>query len=192
MKKPAAKVPKKNPTTKARSRASAPASEEGIILAQKLRPLIAEQPFFKELEPQYLQLLAESALELYFEPDETIFKEGGPANRFYLILEGKVVLEVEAEVPGMVIPLVTLGPGDDLGWSWLFPPHSLHFSARAVTPTRTIFFYGPRLREQGEQDHELGYELLKRSARVMVSNLWTMQQRLLESADLKKLANLSS
>jgi CRP/FNR family cyclic AMP-dependent transcriptional regulator len=167
-----------------------PASEEGIALAQKLRPLIAQQPFFKGLKPAYLQLLAESALELYFEPEETIFKEGGPANRFYIVLEGKVVLEVEAEVPGVVVPLATLGPGDDLGWSWIFPPHSLHFSARALTTTRTIFFYGARLREQAEQDHELGYELLKRSAQAMVNNLWTMQQRLLQYADLKKLASL--
>ena len=184
MKKPAQK------NARSKTPKKPPATEEGIILAQKLRPMIEQQPFFKGLKPHYLQLLAESALELYFEEGETIFKEGGPANRFYLILEGKVILEVEAEVPGVLLPLMALGPGDDLGWSWLFPPHSLHSSTRAVTPTRTIFFYGPRLREQAEQDHELGYELLKRSAQVMVNHLWTMQQRLLECADLKKLASL--
>jgi CRP/FNR family cyclic AMP-dependent transcriptional regulator len=190
MKRPASKTAKRKAPAKTARRTGSPETEEGIIRAQKLRPLIEEQSFFKGLKPHYHQLLAESALELYFEAGETIFKEGGPANRFYLILEGKVVLEVEAEVPGLVIPLVTLGPGDDLGWSWLFPPHSLHASARAVTPTRTIFFYGPRLREQAEEDHELGYELLKRSAQVMANHLWTMQQRLLEYADLKKLGSL--
>jgi hypothetical protein len=49
-----------------------------------------------------------------------------------------------------------------------------------VEPTRTIFFYGTRLREQCEQDHELGYQLMMRIAEVGVQRLRAMQQRLME------------
>ena len=36
-------------------------------------------------------------------------------NRFYLILEGKVELEMESSArEGALIPIRTLGPGDDL------------------------------------------------------------------------------
>ena len=106
-----------------------------------------------------------------------------PANRFYLILEGKVMLESEMEERGEMIPIQTLGPGDDLGWSWLFPPYTLHFSARALELTRTIFFYGPRLREQCEQDHELGYQIMKRITEVATQSLGATQRRLMQYID---------
>ena len=151
-------------------------------LALSLYTLIAKQPFFKGLNSQQLQLLANVALEMQFETGAIIFEEGSPANRFYLILEGEVLLESEMEDRN-VIPIQTLGPGNDLGWSWLFPPYSLHFSARAVKPTRTIFFYGTRLREQCEQDHELGYQLMKRIAEVATQSLRATQRRLMQYID---------
>lgn len=147
-----------------------------------LYSLIAAQPFFKGLNTRQLKLLAESALEMQFEKDQVVFKEGSPANRFYLILSGKVVLESENADHNM-ISIQTLGPGEDLGWAWLFPPYSVHLNARALEPTRTIFFYGTRLREQCEDDHELGYQLLQRVAQVATQCLRITQQRLMELAD---------
>jgi CRP-like cAMP-binding protein len=60
-----------------------------------LNPFIAssQQPFLRGLNAQQLPLLTDSALEVQFEPGQWILQEGSPANRFYLILEGKVVLE---------------------------------------------------------------------------------------------------
>jgi CRP-like cAMP-binding protein len=156
-----------------------PASDEGIPVSQSLAMLVAQQPFFKGLKAHHLQLLTASALEMQFEAGLSIFQEGSPANRFYLILEGKVVLESDLEGRGM-IPIQTLGPGDDLGWSWLFPPYYLHSSARAVERTKTIFFYGTRLREQCEQDHDLGYQLMSRIAEVVIKQLQATQRRLTE------------
>lgn len=155
-------------------------------LTQALFTLIAAQPFFKGLNRQQLQLLAESALEMKFAAGQKIFEAGSPANRFYLILEGKVVLESELAEPGVMLPILTLGPSDSLGWSWLFPPYLIHLAAHAVEPTRVIFFYGTRLREQCEQDHEFGYELMKRIAEVATQHLSATQQRLLESVAQNK------
>ena len=146
--------------------------------SQSLYALIEQQPFFKGLNSDHLKLLADLALEMRFAAAQTIFAEGSPANRFYLILDGEVVVESEKEDRNM-IPIQTLGPGDALGWSWLFPPYYLHFSARAVTPTRTIFFYGTPLREHCEQDHELGFQLMKRVAEVATQSLQATQRRLM-------------
>lgn len=156
--------------------------EGGNAQSQLLYTLIAEQPFFKGLTPEYLQLLTDSAYEIKFEPGESIFNEGSPANRFYLILAGKVVLESEAKEHGAIV-IETLGSGDDLGWSWLFSPYCLHLSARAMEPTRTISFFGTRLRQQCEQDHELGYQLMKRLGDVLIQRLHATQQRLLERTE---------
>jgi CRP/FNR family cyclic AMP-dependent transcriptional regulator len=159
--------------------------ETSQIQAQSLYDLVARQPFFKGLNAGQLQLLTGSALEMQFEAGQTIFQEGSPANRFYLILEGSVLLESEM-ADRSSIPIQTLGPGDDLGWAWLFPPYSLHLTARALEPTRTIFFYGTRLREQCEQDHELGYQLMQRIALVATQCLRATQQRLMELTEASR------
>jgi len=149
---------------------------------QFLYALIERQPFFKGLTPQQLRGLAGAALEMEFKPGQVLFEEGSPANRFYLILKGRVELAAEMEDRN-VIPIQTLGPGDDLGWSWLFPPYHTHFSARAMEPTTTLFFYAPRLREQCEADHELGYQIMRRVAAVATLSLGATQRRLMHYID---------
>jgi CRP/FNR family transcriptional regulator, cyclic AMP receptor protein len=147
--------------------------------SSELIALVAKQSFFKGLDRRLVDLLADSILEMRFKPGDWIYQQGDPANRFYLILKGKVLIESQVKDRG-VLPIRTLGPGDDLGWAWLFPPYRMHFNARAVDSTRTIFFYGTRLREKCETNHELGYQLMKRVAEVVVRNLQATQQRLLE------------
>ena len=147
--------------------------------ASSLVALVAEQPFFNGLNERQFQLLAESAMVTQFEAGQWIFRQGDPANRFYLILEGTVLIESEVKDRGM-IPIRTLGPGDNLAWAWLFPPYYMHFSACAVERTRALFFYATRLREQCDANHELGYQLMKRIAEIVVQNLNATQQRLLE------------
>lgn len=147
--------------------------------SSELLALVAEQPFFKGMSGHLIKQLADSILEIRFNPGAQIYRQGEPANRFYLILEGKVLIESEVKDRG-VIPIRTLGPGDDLGWAWLFPPYYMHFSASAIDSVRTIFFYGTRLREKCEENHELGYHLMKRVAEEVVRNLNATQQLLLQ------------
>src|SRR5262249_1903185 len=73
----------------------------------------------------------------------------------------------------------TIASGDLLGWSWMFPPYTWQFTARAVEPTVAIFFYGTILREYCEKDHSLGYELLNRLSAVMVKRLQPARKKML-------------
>lgn len=136
--------------------------------------ILAEQPFLKGLSESQLELLAENGMRADFKEGEAIFSEGGPANRFYILLSGEV--EVESPCPYCddergSTAIETVGPGGVLGWSWLFPPHYSHFNARALSPVQAIFFYGTRLREHCENDHDLGYELMKRIAQIFIERL---------------------
>jgi len=167
---------------------ASPVVATGSPASSQLLKLIAQQPFFNGLSGPHLQLLADSAMATQFKSGQWIFRQGDPANRFYLILEGKVLVESEVKERG-TIPIRTLGPGDDLAWAWLFPPYYMHFSACAIEPTRAIFFYGTRLREQCEANHELGYQLMRRIAEVVIQNLNATQQRLLECTDPGNLSN---
>jgi len=140
--------------------------------------VIAEHAFLKDLRPEHLRVLADNAMRMVYQPGEFIFCEGDPANRFYLIEKGKVSLESRRRDQPPV-PIQVIGPDDVLGWSWLFPPYYWHFDARALEPTTAIFFYGTRLREACEQDHDFGYELMKRMTQVAIQRLQTTRKRLL-------------
>ncbi len=144
-----------------------------------LAALIGEQELFKGLAPRYLNLLAEAAMLKEFAAGELIFREGDPANRFYLILDGEVALESTTRERGSVL-LQTIGENDVLGWSWLFPPYYWHFDARAAAATKAIFFYGTWLRENCERDHDFGYEMLKRMSAVVIQRLQATRKKLAE------------
>ena len=142
--------------------------------------LVAEHPFLAGMKPAHVNILSECAMETEFAEGQLIFREGDLANRFYLIAEGEVVLESNTR-NGRKVTIETLGQGDALGWSWLFPPYYWHFGARALKPTRAIFFYGTRLRAQCDEDHDFGYELMKRMASVVVRRLQSARERTAEA-----------
>ena len=135
-------------------------------------------PFLVGMNRTQLALLTDCALAVQFKKNQVIFREGEPANRFYLIETGKVILESSGEAGDPVV-IDTIGAGDLLGWSWMFPPNIWHFTARAVEPTTAIFFYGTILRDYCEKDHLLGYELLKRMTVVMNRRMQAARNKML-------------
>jgi len=135
-----------------------------------LDPIAANHPFLKGFTAEQLEFLAANALPAHFQSDEVIFREGEMANRFYLIIKGAVVLETYTKDRGSAL-IGKLGAGEVLGWSWLFPPYYWRMDARTVEPTDAIFFYGTRLRQEAEQNHDLGYELMRRVAAVAIQSL---------------------
>jgi CRP/FNR family transcriptional regulator, cyclic AMP receptor protein len=141
---------------------------------------IADHRFLKGISDQHLETLANAAMFKEFAPGEWIFREDDMANRFYLILEGTVTLEAK-EREAEAIAIEQIGAGEALGWSWLFPPYCWHLDARAIEPTKAIFFYGTRLRDEVEKDHSLGYELMKRMADVVIHRLQATRKQLVQS-----------
>lgn len=146
---------------------------------ETLENTLAEHPFFHGLEPRYLQLAVGCASNVRFDAGEFILREGEEANHFFLIRHGKVALEVFAPNRGS-LAIQTLEEGDILGWSWLIPPYQWRFDARAVELTRAIALDGKCLRAKCEEDHDLGYELLKRFAAILGRRLDATRFQLLD------------
>jgi len=145
---------------------------------QTLEQEVAAHPFLIGISEHHIRLLADSASRVTFEANQLIFREGETANRFYLLETGKVALESGGK-GNEPVTVDVIGAGDLLGWSWLFPPYIWHFSARALQPTKAIFFYGTVLREYCEADPSLGFELFKRMGEVMIKRLQSARTRLL-------------
>ena len=147
------------------------------VQSEPMSVRVALHPFLAGMNPAHLTLLSDCAMSVHFEKGETILREGELANRFYLIESGKILLESGGGLGDPVI-VETVGTGDLLGWSWMFPPYVWHFTARAAEPTTAIFFYGTTLREFCESDHSLGYELFKRMTPVMLQRLQQARRRM--------------
>ena len=146
---------------------------------ETLEPILAQHPFLKGLEPRHLQVLVGCAANVRFDAGQFIFREGEAAKHFYIIRHGKIALEIF--VPGRgPVAIQTLGEGEVLGWSWLFPPYQWHFDARALELTRAIALDGECLRGKCEGDHDLGYTLVKRFAYVIMQRLQATRLQLLD------------
>ncbi|NIV75615.1 MAG: cyclic nucleotide-binding domain-containing protein [Gammaproteobacteria bacterium] len=146
---------------------------------ETIEQLIAEHAFFRGLEPEFVRFIAGCGRNVRFEAGEYVFREGGSADYFYLVRHGGVALEISAPGrPGVVIQ--TLEEGDIVGASWLVPPYRWSFDARATELTRAVALDAQCLRGKCEEDHHLGYELMKRFVPVMIQRLQATRLQVLD------------
>src|SRR5262245_26958625 len=117
-----------------------------------------------------LRLLTDCAVSRHFSTNQMILREGDVANGFDRVKTSKVEVVSDTGFSESIV-IQTIGAGDMRGWSWMFPPYVWQFTARAVEPTTALFFYAAILRGYCENDHSLGYELLKRISAVMGTRL---------------------
>jgi CRP-like cAMP-binding protein len=146
---------------------------------RSLETIVAEHPFFADLEAAHTNLLAGCASNVRFPRGAYILREGQEANEFFLVREGCVAVEISAPHRKPII-VDTVGAGEILGWSWLLPPYIWRFDARAVEPTRAIALDGACLRAKCESNHDLGYEVLKRFSQIMNRRLDATRIQLLD------------
>ncbi|HEX7481126.1 MAG TPA: cyclic nucleotide-binding domain-containing protein [Polyangiales bacterium] len=135
-----------------------------------LHAYLAQHPFFKGLSAEHLDLIAAHASVAHYGAQQRVFKQDTTADKFYLLREGRVDVEIPA-IASDPLTIQTLGAGRVLGWSWLIPPYRWLFDARAMTPSTIIVVDGEKLRAQCEADPRLGYELMKRFAALMAERL---------------------
>jgi CRP-like cAMP-binding protein len=141
--------------------------------------LLHDIPFFAGLTDEQLELIAGCGSNQRLEAGEYLFREGEPADNFYFLRHGTVSLELFVPARGS-IAVETLEAGEVIGWSWLFPPYSWHFDARAVELCRLTRFDGACLRGKCDEDHELGYALMSRFAQIVIQSLQWTQLRLVD------------
>jgi len=125
--------------------------------------------FVEGMEPQQVAKLAAMAKEVGFEKDEVIFREGDTGKQFYIVLSGKVALEVRTHKGAS--RLMTVEEGGELGWSFLLSKTGRHFRARTLDRVRALVFDGAALQKACEEDPLFGYRLTKRVLRVVSDRL---------------------
>ena len=85
-------------------------------MIQTLEPILREHPFFQGMEDQHIRLIAGCSKNVRFGEGQVIFREGDPADHFYLIREGLVSVQFVIPHDGLTT-MLTVGGGEVLGLS---------------------------------------------------------------------------
>ncbi|MFR9798431.1 cyclic nucleotide-binding domain-containing protein [Streptomyces sp. MS06] len=137
------------------------------------------------LPPPQRARLMELAEEVSFPEDARIFEAGGPADRFWVIRSGSVSLTQQVtEIQRITV--ASLGAGDLLGWSWLFPPYLWDFGAEAFSPVRAYAFEARPVLRLCEEDPALGVSLMRIVAEILAHRLEATRNKLMEQYHLHR------
>ena len=148
-------------------------------MVETLRPILERIPLFEGMHPEHIELIAGCAANVRFEAGEFAARQGEAADRFFIVREGRLALQLHTPGRGEMT-ILTVGENEVFGWSWLVPPYRWHFDVRAVTPTHVLALDGRCLRKKFEDDPRLGYELMMRFAQLTTRRLEAVSLQLLD------------
>ena len=150
-----------------------------MVETSDIRALLAESPFFDGMSDDHLETMAECSRLVHFRVGEFLLREGDVADTFYLVRDGEVAVESNIPAAGP-LSVARVHAGGITGYSWLFPPYRNSFDSLALTDVSAVSLNGECLRSKAEADHELGYQLMKRFAQVMLDRLQSARRQMLD------------
>ncbi len=134
--------------------------------------LLRRYPFFCCLDESQQKAIALVSEEVLFDKGVTIFEEGGPADIFYLLLEGGVDLFYPAgREPTDLLLVAEISPGEPFSISALIEPHTLTATAKTTVSSRILKVDANALCALCEVDSKMGYALMRQAAMAAMERL---------------------
>jgi CRP/FNR family cyclic AMP-dependent transcriptional regulator len=124
-----------------------------------LESLRTRNQLLSRLDDAELEFFESVAHEVHVAAGAVLLEEEAPADVFYMVLEGKVALEMTSPGRDPMI-MQTLGRGDMVGVSWPFPPHRWNWQARAMVDSDLIAFDAAAIRARCDEDPRLAVDVL--------------------------------
>lgn len=112
---------------------------------------LRQYPLFDRLSDDQLHAVLPLASPECFYPGHALFREGEPADKFYVLTEGRVevLYTIGMEGPTQVDEM---GKGDVIGCMALVPPYTYTSTANSLTKVEVLAVNGVGLRELSKQD----------------------------------------
>jgi CRP-like cAMP-binding protein len=139
---------------------------------------VQQHPFSLGLTPEHCATLAALGTRVQYPKDSLIFAEGDERHEFFLLIKGRVALEMMAQ--GKPLRVHTLEAGDELGWSSVLSGRGKFYQARALEPVETIKFDGFVLLEKCRADNSFGYKIMHRLVGVVSERLQAARMQVLD------------
>ncbi len=152
---------------------------------------LKESDVFKNLNAAQLKKLASIAATEKHLARTVLFKEGDAASNFYIVEEGRVLLQTEVDMgsgrPPLLLDVATIAAGHGIGWSVFAEPHRYTASCRCLENSKMISFNADNLKGLLDHDPELGYEVLKSIVRILASRLNNTRELLFDEEVMARL-----
>lgn len=147
--------------------------------ASQLKYILQELRFAADMPPEIVRQLAEHSTIQDVAAGTIIFREGTNDASLYLVRSGRLALEMN--VPGRgPVRILTVGPGEMVGWSSLLDQGKMTASALAVDNSQLIVAPAGKLRELCQSNHEFGFHLLQQMANALANRLVATRLQLLD------------
>ena len=146
----------------------------------QLKYVLQELKFSADLPPRVLEQLANESTIQQFSAGAVVFHEGSAAHpNLYLIRNGRIALEMNAPGRGG-LRILTLGPGEMVGWSALLGAGQMTASAVAVEDSDVVMVTADSLRQVCETNHEFGFHMMRQMAAALSKRLVATRLQLLD------------
>jgi CRP/FNR family cyclic AMP-dependent transcriptional regulator len=137
--------------------------------------ILTRSVIFRNLTKEQIEKLAAIASVEVHPAGTLLYKEGDPADKFYIVQEGKVVLNMKCDmgphVPPMQVTVDLIVQGESMGWSAVVEPHLFTLSCLCMDPTKLVAIDAAKLREIISGDLAVGFEVMKAMAKLIASRL---------------------
>ncbi len=143
---------------------------------------LANSPLFEGLAEDQLALFVPLAEEVSVSTGQALFRAGETASRLYILLDGKVSVQVHPTALTHPLTIVSLSTAGQLvGWSGFMPPNYYTADAVCQTDSHLVAFDGIAFNRVLEQNPALGLTVMRRIAGVISQRLRLMQSVVLKS-----------
>jgi CRP-like cAMP-binding protein len=137
-------------------------------------------PWFQDLEPGDIRKFAEISSLRHFKAGEVFFHEGDKQDYFYIVLNGRVALDMHVPHHGKV-RFYTCEDGDSFGWSSVTPEvRTRTAGAVGVLAGSVIASDTTKLQELCDRDHDIGYLFMRQMTSVIANRLLVTRLQLLD------------
>ena len=137
-------------------------------MADSIKEVIKRSELFWNLSDAQMEELAYLAVEQSYHAGQRIFTEGEPLPNFYIVVRGKVALEMEIRIGSRTkrqAVIDVIGENGFLGWSeFLNLPASM--SGTAIEDSQLLAFEGNLMRRLCGRDNGLGYKVMQELLRL--------------------------
>jgi CRP-like cAMP-binding protein len=137
---------------------------------ETLIQMLRQAEFLRGFGPDLVEQIARISKLRSFKKNEALFDEDQLADNLYLIVSGKVLLEVCTVETGCK-PILTVARGELLGWSSLTNDRKYTARAVAMEPVEVIQIDGGHMRAICDSDPRFGYEFLRWAMSALAKRL---------------------
>ena len=140
--------------------------ENRVLTKEDLKEIVMLAHLTDDMQDRLAQIVD----VLNFDKDEILFKEGEPAERFYMLKSGNILLE--QRISDKVTACVgSVKPGFSFGWSTMVDNGVYTTDAVCIEPSETYSFKRDKINKLFEQDPRMGYLMYQRLLEIIKKRL---------------------